>query len=100
MSEEKSYLIVNPKGAMHIVTEAHARERLKLAGWRLATAEEKAAFAASGGNQTHKKPLAKPWSNAPLETEALTEAEIKPAAKKAVKVQGVKAEANVSEQPN
>ena len=44
MSEEKNYLIVNPKGVMHVVSEAHARERLKLVGWRLASPEEKASL--------------------------------------------------------
>lgn len=83
MSEEKNYLIVNPKGVMHVVSEAHARERLKLVGWRLASPEEKQAYFDAKGNQRFDKPLAAPFSPAPLVDEALTEAELMPTKKAA-----------------
>jgi len=66
---EKFYLIVNPAGAMHVVSAEHARSRLKQVGWRMATAEEKAAYKASNGNQRAGRPLAKPY-NVAAEIEA------------------------------
>jgi hypothetical protein len=59
---EKFYLIVNPHGAMHVVSEDLARARLKLPGWRLASADEKAAYKKADGNQRAGRPLAKPFS--------------------------------------
>lgn len=59
MADEKSFLIVNPKGAMHVVSEDHARARLRIAGWHLATAEEKDAYAQANGNQRFDRPLGK-----------------------------------------
>ena len=68
---EKFYLIVNPAGAMHVVSEAHARSRLALPGWRMATVEEKAKYKAADGNQRAGRPLAKPFSPAKALAEAL-----------------------------
>jgi hypothetical protein len=59
---EKFYLIVNPAGAMHVVSEDHARMRLGTPGWRLASADEKVKYKAAGGNQRAGRPLAKPFS--------------------------------------
>ncbi len=58
--EEKTYLIVNPKGCMHIVSEAHARARLQIAGWRLATKEEQELYF-EASEQRFDRPLAKPF---------------------------------------
>lgn len=70
MAEEKAFYIVNPKGAIHIVNEDHAKARLKIVGWRLATAEERTAYDAAGGNQRFDKPLATPFK-AVIENPAL-----------------------------
>lgn len=61
----KQYWIVNRKGTIHQVTREHARERLREAGWRMATQDEVAALAARGGHQTADKPICKPWSPDP-----------------------------------
>jgi len=97
VSEEKNYLIVNPKGVMHVVSEAHARERLKLVGWRLASPEEKQAYFEAKGNQRFDRPLAAPFSPAPLVDEALTEAELMPTKKAAKPELGTNAEAVAGE---
>ena len=68
---EKFYLIVNPAGAMHVVSEDHARSRLALPGWRMATADEKAKYKTAAGNQRAGRPLAKPFSPAKALAEAL-----------------------------
>ena len=81
MTEEKNYLIVNPKGIMHVVSESHARSRLKIVGWRLANADERAAYFNAKGNQRFDKPLAAPFSPQPLTDQALTEAELMPTKK-------------------
>lgn len=81
MSEEKNYLIVNPKGIMHVVSEEHAKSRLKIVGWRLASPEEKQAYFAAHGNQRFDKPLAAPFSPVPLADEALSAAEMLPSKK-------------------
>jgi len=71
MSEEKTYLIVNPKGCMHIVNEEHARARLQIVGWRLATQDEQAAYFATE-EQRFDRPIAKPFEPAKdLEVSAL-----------------------------
>lgn len=58
---DKGYFIVNPKGCIHVVTKEHARERLKLPGWRLATPQEIAAYHKADGLQRAGRPLAAPW---------------------------------------
>ena len=79
---DKNFLIVNPKGIMHVVSEEHARARLKIIGWRLATPEEKTAYQEADGNQRHNKPLAKPFTAEPSLEDALPEVEaIAPAVK-------------------
>lgn len=85
MSEEKTYLIVNPKGCMHIVNEEHASARLQIVGWRLATRDEQAAYF-TAEEQRFDRPLAKPFQPAKdLEVSALTTAPlpVKKAKKKA-----------------
>lgn len=61
----KRYFIVNPAGAIHEVTKAIARMRLKQIGYRMATAEEVARLEAAGGNQRADRPLCEPWSSDP-----------------------------------
>jgi hypothetical protein len=69
---EKFFLIVNPAGCMHVVSEEIARDRLKnYVGWRLATSEEKAAYKEADGNQRARRPLAKPFNPSPEMSEAL-----------------------------
>ena len=63
-TKPKEYWLVNPAGAVHQVTRAHARMRLKTVGWRLATIEE-VKQAKSQRLQTWKKPIATPWSPEP-----------------------------------
>ncbi len=67
----KDYWIVNPAGAIHKVNREHAAERLKKAGWRMATPTEiKAAQTPNktypGGRkvatQDWDNPIAEPWS--------------------------------------
>lgn len=90
---EKSYLIVNPKGIMHVVSEEHARQRLTNSiGWRLATPDEKKAYFEANGNQRFDRPLAKPFTPMPLDAEELSEAEMLPM-KKSKPEPGTKAEA-------
>jgi hypothetical protein len=67
--EERDYFIVNPAGAIHSVSYEHAKARLALPGWRMATAEEVAKLKARGGNQVHNKPICQPWSPEPQEIE-------------------------------
>jgi len=74
--EEKYFYIVNPRGAIHIVSETHARARLTIAGWRLATADERAAYEAADGNQRHNKPLAAPFKPIPDDADILAGAEV------------------------
>lgn len=81
MTEVKSFLIVNPKGIMHVVSEQHARERLKIVGWRLATDDEKKAYFEAGGNQRFDSPLAAKFSPEPLADRALSEADVIPSKK-------------------
>lgn len=59
-----TYYLVNPSGAIHGVTRAHAADRLKTAGWRLASEEEIAAYAAQP-LQVHDRPICAPWTPDP-----------------------------------
>jgi hypothetical protein len=61
---ERPYYIVNPKGCIHIVDRAHAANRLRQVGWRMATAAEREAYHANG-EQRFDRPLATPWSPDP-----------------------------------
>ncbi len=74
--EEKYFYIVNPKGAIHIVSETHARARLTIVGWRLATAEERAAYEAANGNQRADRPLVAPFKPIPDDVDILAGAEV------------------------
>lgn len=62
---EKAYYIVNPSGAVHIVTREHAKGRLRQPGWRMATDKEIKAYKDAGGLQTTKNRAADPWSPEP-----------------------------------
>lgn len=61
----RRYFIVNPKGTLHEVTREHAAERLRIAGWRLATKDEIAQLEAAGGRQVFDAPICRPWSPDP-----------------------------------
>lgn len=54
--------IVNPAGAVHLVSVAQARDLLARVGYRKATAEEVAQLAAQGGRQTWDAPIAATWA--------------------------------------
>lgn len=72
-AETLRYFVVNRAGAVHEVTQDHARERLGQVGWRMATKEEVQAYINRGGNQRHDDPIAPPWSPEPepIELEGL-----------------------------
>ena len=53
--------VVNPSGAVHDVTEEHARELLRNAGWRVATQAEIDQLAAQHGHQEADNPIAARW---------------------------------------
>ena len=58
------YYIVNPAGAIHGVDREHARDRLKIAGWRLATEEEVAIYK-DQPIQRADRPICQPWNPDP-----------------------------------
>lgn len=64
MAEEfdKVYWLVNPSGAIHAVDRAHAQERLRVLGWRIATVDEVAKLEAAGFNQRADRPICAPWN--------------------------------------
>lgn len=64
-AKPKEYFLVNPAGAIHSVTREHARERMKKAGWRIATNEEVAELKRRGNHQLFDDPICKPWSPDP-----------------------------------
>lgn len=59
------YHIVNPAGAIHECDYEHARWRLGMVGWRLASAEELAELTARSGEQRANDPICEPWSPDP-----------------------------------
>lgn len=61
---ERAYYIVNPAGAVHSVTREHARGRLAIVGWRMATADEVTAYQ-NQEIQRHDRPIARPWTPDP-----------------------------------
>ena len=61
---DKAYYIVNPAGAVHSVTRAHARERLGEVGWRMATAAEVSTYK-DRRIQRSDQPIAQPFSPDP-----------------------------------
>ena len=60
--------IVNPGGALHLVTREHAREKFREVGWRKATPAEIAELDKRKGNQRFDDPIAEPWSPEPAES--------------------------------
>jgi hypothetical protein len=69
--EERFFMIVNPRGVMHVVSEKLARERLRVVGWRLATKAEQRSYQDANGNQSPKKKLAQPFEPELLAEDAL-----------------------------
>ncbi len=61
----KTYFLVNPGGAIHEAPRELAAERLREAGWRLATADEVAELKRRGGHQTADNPVCEPWNPEP-----------------------------------
>ena len=59
-NEDKNYFIVNPKGAVHEVPYAIARQRLQQVGYRIATKAEIAKLSELGGKQTIGKVAGQP----------------------------------------
>ena len=66
---EETLWIVNPGGALHLVTKEHARTLFKSVGWRKATAAEIAELEKRKGNQRFDDPIAEPWSPEPTDDE-------------------------------
>lgn len=62
--KEKRFFIVNPKGAVHEVTEAIAKERLGAVGWRMATKEEIERYLAADV-QRFDRPIGTPFNAEP-----------------------------------
>ncbi len=60
--EEREYWIVNPSGTVHSCDRAHAAERLREPGWRMATAEEIARAKAPGAVQQYDRPFGTPFA--------------------------------------
>lgn len=82
--EDKSYYLVNPAGAIHILPHTLATQRLKTAGWRLATKEEIGLYIKAKGRQSTKHMIAKRWSpEPPKEQELPASAIANPKVKKA-----------------
>lgn len=75
--EEKAYYLVNPAGTIHVMPDTLARDRLKIAGWRMATKDEIAKLFKQNGYQTSKKSIVPKWAPAPPEDQELPE-QIKP----------------------
>ena len=80
--EEKSYYLVNPSGAIHQVPDTIARDRLRVAGWRMATKEEISKLFKANGRQVSGKPLCAPWSPVPPEKQELPDQPVKKVVKK------------------
>ncbi len=61
LEQQENHYIVNPGGAVHQVSREHALERLKLAGWRMATGEEIARYDPENAIQIAGRPFGAPW---------------------------------------
>jgi hypothetical protein len=72
---DDSLWIVNPGGALHLVSREHAREKFREVGWRKATAAEIAELEKRQGNQRFDDPIAEPWTPEPTE-EGVGDAEL------------------------
>lgn len=70
---EKTYHIVNPKGAVHEVTREIAKERLQKIGYRMATKAEVKALAEMNGRQFIGQVAARPHAFDPDEALDLEE---------------------------
>lgn len=55
------YFVVNPGGAVHEVTREHAAQRIKRAGWRMATDAEIEAYLGQA-IQRADRPIATPFA--------------------------------------
>ena len=71
IEEEKTYFIVNKAGAVHEVTESHAKNRLANSiGFRLAKKAEIQKYY-DADIQRHDRPIAKPFTPSKLEAQEL-----------------------------
>ena len=61
----KKYFIVNPAGAIHEVSEAHATTRLQQVGYRQPTKAELTAYKKTR-TQRFDNPIAKPFNAVPV----------------------------------
>ena len=68
---EKTYYLVNKSGTIHNLPETLARERLQLAGWRVATKEEIAELFRRKGIQNTKSRICKKWLAEPPKVQEL-----------------------------
>ncbi len=67
--QDGTYYIVNPAGAIHTCDRAHATNRLRTAGWRLAEDAEIEVYREQR-IQRHDRPIAERWSPEPeIETD-------------------------------
>lgn len=71
-NKPKRFFIVNPAGAVHEVSEAHARWRLQSAGWRMASEAEVSKYLAAKV-QRFDRPIAEPWNPNPAAESATQE---------------------------
>ena len=67
--KEKRFFIVNRGGAIHEVTEEHARELLQKPGYRSATKAEVKKLTEAKGNQRFDEPLCEPFDPKPVPVE-------------------------------
>ena len=70
------YFIVNPHGVIHECDADHARWRLRMPGYRLATLDEVKELMARGGNQRFDDPICEPWSPEPAPLVGLEEMDL------------------------
>ncbi len=61
---EDTVYVVNRFGTVHSCTRKHAELRLRLPGWRMATADEIAAYCEPGSVQSFDRPFGTPWKPA------------------------------------
>lgn len=61
---DNNFYLVNPAGAIHTVTRAHAVNRLRQPGWRLAEDAEIEVYLETSV-QRHLRPICAPWTPEP-----------------------------------